>query len=269
MISTVWRRIRRNLAAGLLVITPAGLTVWLVTKLWYLINQPMYNFFRLFDPEKYPQPDADPWMVSLADFLIEHHVDLSYLIGVPGLGIMVVFVTIFLIGLLARTLFGHALISTTERLLDRLPIIGKIYTVSKQILEAVFSQSATAFREPVLIEYPRKGLWSVAFITNSVPDCMGRAKAEMAQHEAEHVPPGDTGRGERVFVFLPTTPNPTSGFLLLVPRADIVPLNMDVEAAVKLVISFGMVVKKTETVAPPFPPTTSVELPAKESENPG
>lgn len=145
-------------------------------------------------------------------------------IGVPGVGVVVLIVAITLIGALTAGILGRFLVRTGETIVARMPIVRSIYGASKQILETVFRDQSEAFREAVLIEYPRPGVRTIAFIT-------GRTAGEI-----QTLLPDDV-----VNVYVPTTPNPTSGFLLFVPAKDLIPLDMSVEEAVKMVISVGLV----------------------------
>ena len=135
------------------------------------------------------------------------------------------FVTIGLVGFLAANLFGRTLVNLGENLLHRVPMISTLYKALKQIFETVVHQSAQSFRQVGLIQYPRQGLWAVVLISTE-------AKGEVAEKV----------EGEEIMsVFLPTTPNPTSGFLLFVPRSEIVILDMTIEDAAKLIVSAGLV----------------------------
>jgi uncharacterized membrane protein len=142
----------------------------------------------------------------------------------PGLGVLILIITLTLIGALTAGLLGRWLLHTGERMLNRMPVIRSFYSAIKQIFETVLAQQSNAFREAVLVEYPRRGIWAIAFIT-------GTTKGEV-QNLTEQ---------ETVNIFLPTTPNPTSGFLLFIPRDEVVPLDMSVEEAIKMVISGGIV----------------------------
>ena len=143
---------------------------------------------------------------------------------VPGIGIIIGILVIILIGFLATNLLGSTLIRLGEGLLGRLPVIGSVYGTTKKVIETVIASRSDAFREAVLIEYPRRGAWAVGFVT-------GSTKGEIQNISSESL----------VSVFVPTTPNPTSGFLLFFPREDLITLDMTVEDAVKLVISGGIV----------------------------
>ena len=149
----------------------------------------------------------------------------SYLpFSMPGLGLVIVIVVLIMIGALTAGMVGRFYLRTSERLLNRMPVIRGVYGAIKQILETVLAQQSNAFREAVLVEYPRRGIWAIAFIT-------GRTKGEVQNITEE----------ECINIFLPTTPNPTSGFLLFVPKKELVPLSMTVEEAIKMVISGGIV----------------------------
>ena len=142
--------------------------------------------------------------------------------SIPGLGLLVLLISVTLIGAMTAGLLGRYLVRTGEGLLNRMPVIRSVYNATKQIFETVLAQQSQAFREAVLVEYPRRGIWAIGFIT-------GTTKEEVQNLTAE----------ETVNIFLPTTPNPTSGFLLFVPRKDVVHLDMAVEDAIKMVISGG------------------------------
>ena len=149
----------------------------------------------------------------------------SYLpFGVPGLGLIILFIFLTIVGAVTAGFFGKLWLRFTERLLNRMPIVRNIYSAVKQILETVLAQQSSAFREAVLVEYPRRGLWAIAFIT-------GRTEGEVQNVTEE----------ECINIFLPTTPNPTSGFLLFVPKKDLISLSMSTEEAIKMVISGGII----------------------------
>ncbi len=144
--------------------------------------------------------------------------------AIPGLGLIVLVVVLTIIGAITAGFFGKLWLRFTEQLLNRMPVVRNIYSAVKQILETVLAQQSNAFREAVLVEYPRRGLWAIAFIT-------GRTEGEVQNVTEE----------ECINIFLPTTPNPTSGFLLFVPKKDLVSLNMSTEEAIKMVISGGII----------------------------
>ncbi|MAZ03497.1 MAG: hypothetical protein CMN56_10190 [Sneathiella sp.] len=144
--------------------------------------------------------------------------------GIPGLGVIIAAFALILIGFLTANYLGRSLLVLGERIVGRMPVVRTIYHALKQIMETVLAQSSTSFREVVLLEYPRKGVWALAFVTST-------AKGEVNAQQEE----------DMISIFLPTTPNPTSGFLLFVPKSDLTYLDMTVEEGVKLVISAGMI----------------------------
>jgi len=200
-------RLRGYFLAGVLVTAPLAITAAVA---WWLIDLVDSHIVPLIPAQFNP----DTYMKEVVGLEI----------GLPGLGLIVLFVGITLIGALTAGLVGRWIVRFWESLLNRMPVIRSVYAAVKQILETVLKQQSNAFQQAVLIEYPRRGLWAIAFVTS---DTKG---------EVEMRTPGD-----HVNVFLPTTPNPTSGFLLFVPVTDLVPLDMKVEDAVKMVISGGIV----------------------------
>jgi len=157
--------------------------------------------------------------------LIPHAYQPQQLIGfnVPGFGVLLSLILLLVTGMVATNLLGQRLVTWSEAVLDRIPLVRTIYNGSKQVMQALFATNSQAFRKVVLIQYPRKGIWSIAFHTGSPP-------AEISEH---------TGK-EMLTVFIPTTPNPTSGFLMMVPKSDTMELSMSTEAALKLIISLGV-----------------------------
>lgn len=194
-------RLRNYLLAGILVTAPIGITVYLI---WVF--------------------------VAFVDGLVAGLVPVHYLpqthlpLDVPGFGLLIVIVGLMLIGALARGLIGRFFVRAGERVLERLPVVRSVYGALKQIFETVFSHQSTAFREVVLVEYPRRGIWAIGFVT-------GTTEGEVQ----------NLTDAEVVNVFLPTTPNPTSGFLLFLPRRDLYRLEMSVEDGIKMVVSGGIV----------------------------
>lgn len=194
----VLARFRGWFFTGLLVTAPVLLTVYITWAAIKLIDGQVNKLI----------PEFSTWNVG----------------DIPGAGLVVGAALITLIGALAAGFLGRWIIKFGEALLNRMPVVRSIYGATKQILETVISTQSDAFREVVLVEYPRRGLWVIGFVT-------GTTKGEVARL----VP------GSNVNVFIPTTPNPTSGFLLFCPIKDIVYLDMGVEEAVKLVVSGGIV----------------------------
>lgn len=194
-------RLRTYFFAGILVTAPISLTFYLA---WLFINF------------------VDGKVTPLIP--VKYHPETYLPFSMPGLGLLIVFVFLTLVGALTAGFLGRMVIRWSERVLARMPVIRSVYSAFKQILETVLAQQSQAFREAVLVEYPRRGVWAIAFIT-------GRTEGEVQNITEEEV----------INIFLPTTPNPTSGFLLFVPKEDLVHLDMGVEEAIKMVISGGIV----------------------------
>lgn len=202
-------RLRRYLVAGLLVWLPVGATI-LVFRL--LLDVTDRLLFLL--PERY-RP------LELLGF------------NIPGLGAILAVIVLLTTGMLGANLMGRWLLSLYERFLSRIPVVRSVYSAVKNFAEVIFSESGTSFKKVLLIEYPRRGLYSLAFQTSD--------KLEEVQART-----GDTV----VTCFLPTTPNPTSGFMLFVPRDEVTELDMSVEDALKMIISLGVVVPPWHPVHP-------------------
>jgi uncharacterized membrane protein len=149
---------------------------------------------------------------------------------IPGLGALLTLLTIFITGVIATNIFGQQLIVLWESLLSRVPVVKSIYSSVKQVSDTLFSDSGNAFRKAVLIQYPHEGAWTIAFIT-------GAPGADVSHHL----------QGEHVSVYVPTTPNPTSGFFLMLPKTNIIELEMSVDQALKYIISMGTVVPVNNT----------------------
>lgn len=196
-------RLRTYFLTGFVVAAPIAITVYLT---WWFVS--------LFDA--WIKPFVPP------GFNPDNYLPFS----VPGVGLLLALFGITVIGALTANLFGRTIVAYWESVLDRMPVVRNVYRALKQIFETVLAQSKTSFREVVLIEYPRKGLYAIAFVSR---DTIGEI-------------PAKADDGDMVSVFLPTTPNPTSGFLLFVPVRDVIKLDMSVEQAAKLVISAGLVV---------------------------
>jgi uncharacterized membrane protein len=200
-------RLRGYFLAGVLVTAPVAITL---ASAWWFVGFVDSKVVPLI-PGRY-NPD-----VYLKDIV-------GFEIGLPGLGVVVLLVLITLIGALTAGFVGRYVVHLGERVLARMPVIRSVYAAIKQIFETVLKQQSTAFRQAVLIEYPRRGIWAVGFIT-------GNTEGEVQK----------LTKDKMVNVFLPTTPNPTSGFLLFVPQKELINLSMSVEEAIKMVISAGIV----------------------------
>ena len=210
-------RLRNYFLTGLVVAAPIGLTVYITTWFVDLVD----TWFVPLIPARY-QPD-------------------NYLpFEIPGLGLIIAFVLLTALGALTANIFGKAILSFAEGLVDRMPVVRSIYGAIKQIFETVVSQSTTSFREVGIIEYPRKGLYTIVFVTSRVKSQIGIKLGH-----------------DLISVFLPTTPNPTSGFLLYVPREDVTILDMTIEEGAKLIISAGLVEPGRKNGKPAVPASPS------------
>lgn len=207
--------LRNNFLAGIVVIAPIGLTIWLI---WTVVGW-VDGWVLPFVPQSYqPIELLNRW------FGTEGGPPLT--INPRGIGLILFLVFTVLVGWIAKGLIGRSFLRWGENLVGRMPVIRSIYNAVKQIAETVFSQSETSFDKACLIEYPRPGIWAIAFISTV-------ARGEVARK----LPTDD----EVVTVFLPTTPNPTSGFLLYIRRKDVIELDMGIEDSAKLIISAGLV----------------------------
>ncbi len=213
-------RLRNSFLTGIIVIAPVGLTVWLI---WTVVGW-VDSFVWPFVPAAY-QPAA------IINRLLELEGADQIVVNVRGLGVVIFLVFTVLVGWIAKGLIGRSMITFAENLVDRTPIVRSIYSGIKQLAETVFAQTDRSFEKACLIQYPRKGIWAIGFIST-------KARGEVAQ-KAETV-------GDMMSVFVPTTPNPTSGFLLFFPVEDIIELDMTIEEAAKLVISAGLVYPNAE-----------------------
>lgn len=199
------KNLRRYIIAGLLVWLPLAVTYQLL---------------------KWVVGKMDGWLDRFFSFLpAQYHPDQLLGVSLPGLGVVFTIILLVLTGMFAANIVGRAFVTGWESLMDRIPIVRPIYSAVKKFAEVVFSDKTDSFKKVLLIQYPRIGVYSFAFQTSS--------QLGEAQHRT----------GEDVIcVFVPTTPNPTSGFILIVPRKDVIELDMEVDQALKMIISLGVVV---------------------------
>lgn len=217
---------KKYLIAGLLVWLPLAITLWVLHAVLGLLDG---LFGALLSGSQAVLPDAA-------------HPPLEMLKQVPGLGVIVMVLGLLLTGMFATNIVGQWWLTQGDRLMGRIPIVKSIYNSVKQVSDTLFSSTGNAFREAVLVQYPREGTWTIAFVT-------GKPGGEAADHL----------RGDYLSLYVPTTPNPTSGFFLMVPRADVIELAMTVDEALKYIISMGVVA----------PPPTLVTTPAMPSNQAG
>ncbi len=208
---------KKYLIAGLLVWLPLAITIWV-----------LHSALGLLD-------GVFGWLLSASQAVLPvgAHDFIEMLRNVPGLGVIVLLAGLLLTGAFAANIVGQWWLAQGHWLLKKIPIVKSIYSSVKQVSDTLFSSTGNAFREAVLVQYPRQGSWTIAFVT-------GRPGGEAAQHL-----PGDY-----LSVYVPTTPNPTSGFFLMLPRADVIVLQMSVDEALKYVISMGVVAPPSVVVVP-------------------
>jgi uncharacterized membrane protein len=198
---------KKYFITGLLVLVPLFITVWVISGLVGMMDQSL-----LLLPETW-RPKAQLGL------------------DIPGMGAILTLLIIFVTGVIATNFFGKRLILVWEALLARVPVVKSIYASVKQVSDTLFSDSGNAFRQAVLVQFPRPGVWTIAFVT-------GKPGGDVANHLS----------GDYLSVYVPTTPNPTGGYFLMLPRADVVELDMSVDEALKYIISMGV-------VAPPPKPS--------------
>ena len=214
--------LRRYLVAGILVWAPLAVTYLLLRFAVGIMDKTLQWIPTRFQP----------------GILLQQLFHTAEPVHIPGLGIILALLVLLLTGVLAANFVGRAFVGGWESLLDRIPVVRSIYSAAKNFAEIVFSDSSNAFKRVLLIQYPREGLYSLAFQTSTQ---LGEVQ-------------GRTGE-EVVCCFVPTTPNPTSGFIIIVPKKDITVLDMEVDEALKMIISLGVVIptwSKEQTAELPF-----------------
>jgi uncharacterized membrane protein len=213
---------RKYLLAGLLVWLPLVVTIWVLLQVVGLLDGIFYGVLTA---------SAAVLPNSLAELLRK-------LAGIRGLGVLALLMLLLGTGVFAANIVGQWWLKQWDRVLHQVPIVKSIYSSVKQVSDTLFSSKGNAFREAVLVEYPRAGCWTIAFVTGTP----AAAVAPLLGDGSEHVS-----------LYVPTTPNPTSGFFLMVPRKDLRPLAMSVDAALKHIISMGVVPPNVPLAVPVAP----------------
>ena len=209
------KRLRRYLVAGILVWLPLGITYFVLRFLVGLMDQSLKLLPEEFRPEA--------WLG----------------LPIPGLGVILTIIVLLVTGVLAANIVGRSVVGGWEALLERIPVVRSIYSAAKNFAEIVFSDSGKAFKKVLLVEYPRKGIYTLTFQTaTEIGEIQGRTGEDV------------------ICCFVPTTPNPTSGFIIIVPKKDAIELDMEVDEAAKLIMSLGVVV-------PTWSKAQTEELPLK------
>ena len=205
MIQRFKQDLKNDLIAGLLVVIPLATTIWLTITIanWVI------NFLTRVPQQINPFDGLHPILVNLLNLLV---------------GLTVPLLFILLIGLMARNIAGKWLLDLGERVLQAIPLAGAVYKTLKQLLETLLKDSNGKFRRVILVEYPRRGMWAIAFVTGTI-------NSDIQSHMSEQM----------LSIFIPTTPNPTTGWYAIVPEHEVVDLSMSIEDAFKVVVSGGIV----------------------------
>ena len=217
------KSLRRYLVAGLLVWIPLGITILLIGFAVRQMDKTLALLPRPYQPS----------------ILLMNWIGHDQPVHIPGLGVLFILLVVLLTGILVANFIGRAFVGGWESLMHRVPVVRSIYSAAKNFAEIVFSDSGNAFKNVLLIQYPRRGIYSLAFQTSSY---LGEIQGRIGE--------------DLVGCFVPTTPNPTSGFIILVPKKDVIELSMDVDEALKMIISLGVVV-------PPWSGDPSPETPER------
>lgn len=200
---------KKYLITGLLIWIPLVITIWVLNLVVNTLDQSL-----LLIPERWRTEN-----------LIGVHI--------PGMGVLLTVVIVFVTGLFAANIIGGRLVQFWHGILHRIPVVSSIYSGVKQVSDTLFSSSGEAFRKALLVQWPREGMWTIAFLTG--------------------VPGGDVTNhleGDYVSVYVPTTPNPTGGYFVMLPRADVIELDMSVDEALKYIISMGVVAPGDKVIRP-------------------
>jgi uncharacterized membrane protein len=216
VIQRIKQDLKNDLIAGLLVVIPLATTIWLTITIanWVI------NFLTRIPKQINPYDNLHPILVNLLNLVV---------------GLTVPLLCILVIGLMARNIAGRWLLDFGERFLQAIPLAGAVYKTLKQLLETILKDSGGKFRRVILVEYPRPGIWAIAFVT-------GVMSSEIQTHMARPM----------LSIFIPTTPNPTTGWYAIVPESDVVNLSMSIEDAFKVIISGGIVSPTTTTLSVPL-----------------
>jgi len=203
--------IRRYFVTGLLIWVPLAITAWVLSLIVGTLDKTLHVLPSAIHPKQ------------------------TLGIDLPGAGVILTLLIIFITGVLAANFIGQRLVKWWELLLARIPVVNSIYNSVKQVSDTLFSSSGNAFRKALLVQYPREGSWTIAFLT-------GQPGGDVVTHL----------KGDYVSVYVPTTPNPTSGFFLMMPKQDVIELDMSVDEALKYIISMGVVAPPSKAaVVPP------------------
>jgi uncharacterized membrane protein len=224
--------VKKYILTGLLVWLPLTITIWVLMSVVGALD------------------GVFAWLVVAAQTVLSESLRpaLQQLREIPGLSVIIVVAALLLTGMAVSNMAGQWLVDQSNRLFSNIPIVKSIYSSVKQVSDTLFSSSGQAFREAVLVQYPRAGSWTIAFVT-------GRPSGEVADRLPD----------DMLTLYVPTTPNPTSGFMLLVPRTDVRELGMSVDEALKYIISMGVVAPPATPARPASPTAASASAPTGQS----
>jgi uncharacterized membrane protein len=222
------KSIRKWLLAGLLVIVPLGITIWVLEWIVSSLDKTLLILPASWHPDKVLQT-IFPGMN----------------LHIPGFGVILAFVILLVVGAVASNFFGKKLVGWGDSLLNRIPVVRSIYSSVKQVSDTLFSDGGNAFRKAVLVQWPREGVWTIAFVT-------GSPGGDVVNHL----------QGDYVSVYVPTTPNPTGGYFVMLKKTDCIELNMSVDEALKYIVSMGVVSPGAQAPTPqPSMQTTALQAP--------
>jgi uncharacterized membrane protein len=220
--------IRKWLLAGLLVIAPLGITIWVLEWIVSSLDKTLLILPASWQPDRVLQ--------LIFPGLSVH---------IPGFGVILAFAILLLVGAIASNFFGKKLVGWWDSLLNRIPVVRSIYSSVKQVSDTLFSDSGNAFRKAVLIQWPREQVWTIAFVT-------GTPGGDVVNHL----------QGDYVSVYVPTTPNPTGGYFVMLKKTDCIELNMSVDEALKYIVSMGVVSPGAQAPSPqPTPQAAALQAP--------
>ena len=217
----IW--LRDRFLAGVVIAAPIVITLYVVISLFSWLDKPFQKLIRQIVPERWWPSTYLPDQLSLLGITFDTP-------GLPGLGLFVAIILLTFVGAIGTNLIGRSMVRAGDRVLSRLPVVSNVYSLFKQLFETIVSGKENSFKDMVLIEYPKKGTWCIGFVTAPLK---GEVQTRL----------GDGMMG----VFVPTTPNPTSGFYMFVPKAEVIALDMSVEEGAKMIVSVGMVVPEHVT----------------------
>lgn len=205
MIKYIKHKLKTYFLTGLLVVVPVGITLFILKFVIARLDDMLAVLPAAFHPQTYiPFP-------------------------VPGLSLIIMLLIVMAVGIVTRNILGKKLVNMGEYIVDKIPLVRSVYLLVKQLMETIFNHDKTSFKQVIMVEYPRKGLYSLGFVT-------GVARGEVQEKTTQRV----------MNVFIPTSPNPTSGYLIMIPEEDIINLDMNVESAFKLILSGGVVTSEKQ-----------------------